>query len=173
MIAAGYFFGLVKGVAIVSVGATLGASLAFLIARHLARGRVERYAAGNARYQAIDAAVGKKGWPIVFLLRLSPQLSQAVAVRRLSEMKRQVLSKASSFEQLAREFSEDGSAAQGGDLGWTSVGSFVPEFEEAMNALRQDRTPQRSLQIRPGSPRRRRAARPRPGPSAASTTRRV
>ncbi len=44
MIAAGYFFGLVKGVAIVSVGATLGASLAFLIARHLARGRVERYA---------------------------------------------------------------------------------------------------------------------------------
>ena len=72
MIAAGYFFGLVKGVAIVSVGATLGASLAFLIARHLARGRVERYAAGNARYQAIDAAIGKKGWPIVFLLRLSP-----------------------------------------------------------------------------------------------------
>jgi len=72
MIAGGYFFGLVKGVALVSVGATLGASLAFLIARHLARRRVERYAAGNARYQAIDAAIGKKGWPIVFLLRLSP-----------------------------------------------------------------------------------------------------
>jgi uncharacterized membrane protein YdjX (TVP38/TMEM64 family) len=72
MVAAGYFFGLLKGVAIVSAGATLGASLAFLIARHLARGRVERYAAGNPRYQAIDAAVGKKGWPIVFLLRLSP-----------------------------------------------------------------------------------------------------
>jgi len=72
MIAAGYFFGLVKGVAIVSAGATLGASLAFLIARYLARGRVERYASTNARYQAIDAAIGKKGWPIVFLLRLSP-----------------------------------------------------------------------------------------------------
>jgi uncharacterized membrane protein YdjX (TVP38/TMEM64 family) len=72
MIAAGYFFGLGKGVLLVSAGATLGAALAFLIARHLARGRVERYAAGNARYAAIDAAVGKKGWPIVFLLRLSP-----------------------------------------------------------------------------------------------------
>ena len=72
MIAAGYFFGLLKGVAIVSVGATLGASLAFLIARHLARGRVERYATGHPRYKAIDAAVGKKGWRIVFLMRLSP-----------------------------------------------------------------------------------------------------
>ena len=72
MIAAGYFFGLATGVVLVSAGATLGASLAFLIARHLARGRVERYASGNPRYKAIDAAVGKKGWPIVFLLRLSP-----------------------------------------------------------------------------------------------------
>ena len=39
------------------------------------------------------------------------------------------------FEQLARENSEDASAAQGGDLGWTAPGSFVPEFEEAMTAL--------------------------------------
>lgn len=72
MIAAGYFFGLVTGVLVVSAGATLGASLAFLIARHLARERVERYAAASPRYAAIDAAVGRKGWPIVFLLRLSP-----------------------------------------------------------------------------------------------------
>ena len=40
-----------------------------------------------------------------------------------------------SFETLARENSEDGSAAQGGDLGWTNPGTFVPEFEEAMNRL--------------------------------------
>jgi uncharacterized membrane protein YdjX (TVP38/TMEM64 family) len=72
MIAAGYFFGLLRGVAITSAGATLGACLAFLISRHLARRRVERFAAGYPRYQAIDTAVGKKGWPIVFLLRLSP-----------------------------------------------------------------------------------------------------
>jgi peptidyl-prolyl cis-trans isomerase SurA len=36
---------------------------------------------------------------------------------------------------LARESSQDGSAAQGGDLGWANPGQFVPEFEEAMNAL--------------------------------------
>jgi peptidyl-prolyl cis-trans isomerase SurA len=40
-----------------------------------------------------------------------------------------------SFEQLARENSEDGSAAAGGDLGWAAAGTFVPEFEEAMNKL--------------------------------------
>lgn len=72
MIAAGYFFGLLRGVALVSAGATLGAALAFLVARHLARERVEKYAATSPRYAAIDAAIGKKGWPIVFLLRLSP-----------------------------------------------------------------------------------------------------
>jgi uncharacterized membrane protein YdjX (TVP38/TMEM64 family) len=71
-IAAGYFFGLVKGVALVSAGATLGAALAFLIARHLARERVARRVAAIPRYAAIDRAIGKKGWPIVFLLRLSP-----------------------------------------------------------------------------------------------------
>jgi uncharacterized membrane protein YdjX (TVP38/TMEM64 family) len=72
MIAAGYYFGLLTGVALVSAGATLGAALAFLIARHLARERVAKYAAASPRYAAIDAAVGRKGWPIVFLLRLSP-----------------------------------------------------------------------------------------------------
>lgn len=71
-IGAGYFFGLLAGVAVVSAGATLGAASAFLIARHLVRERVERYAAANPRYAAIDRAIGQKGWPIVFLLRLSP-----------------------------------------------------------------------------------------------------
>ena len=71
-IGAGYFFGLLPGVALVSAGSTLGAAAAFLIARHLVRERVARYAAANPRYAAIDHAVGKKGWPIVFLLRLSP-----------------------------------------------------------------------------------------------------
>jgi peptidyl-prolyl cis-trans isomerase SurA len=69
------------------------------------------------------------------LLRPSPQLSQEAAGRRLVEFKRQIGSGARSFEQLARDNSEDGSAPQGGDLGWVSPGSFVPEFEEAMSAL--------------------------------------
>ena len=69
------------------------------------------------------------------LLRPSTQLPQEAAVRRLSEFKRQIGAGARPFEQLARDNSEDGSAAQGGDLGWVSPGGFVPEFEEAMNGL--------------------------------------
>jgi len=69
------------------------------------------------------------------LLRVSAQLSAEVAGRRLAEFKRQIESGARSFEQVARENSEDGSAQAGGDLGWTAPGAFVPEFEEAMNAL--------------------------------------
>jgi peptidyl-prolyl cis-trans isomerase SurA len=66
------------------------------------------------------------------LLRLSPQLSREAAIRRLAEFKREILAGSKSFEQLARENSEDGSAAQGGDLGWASPGQFVPEFEETL-----------------------------------------
>jgi peptidyl-prolyl cis-trans isomerase SurA len=40
------------------------------------------------------------------------------------------------FAELARQFSQDGSAAAGGDLGWASPGQFVPEFEEVMAKLR-------------------------------------
>jgi peptidyl-prolyl cis-trans isomerase SurA len=69
------------------------------------------------------------------LLRVSPQLSAEAAGRRLAEFKRQIVAGTKSFEQLAREYSEDGSAPIGGDLGWTSPGTFVPEFEETMNAL--------------------------------------
>jgi peptidyl-prolyl cis-trans isomerase SurA len=69
------------------------------------------------------------------LLRPSAQLSQEAAVQRLAGFKRDIESGKASFEALARANSEDGSAAQGGELGWTAPGSLVPEFEEAMNAL--------------------------------------
>ncbi len=69
------------------------------------------------------------------LLRVSPQLSVEAAQRRLAGFKQQIESGKASFESLARDNSEDGSAPQGGDLGWTSPGTFVPEFEEAMNKL--------------------------------------
>jgi peptidyl-prolyl cis-trans isomerase SurA len=69
------------------------------------------------------------------LLRPSAQLSAQAAAARLAEFKRQVESGARTFEALARANSEDGSAQQGGDLGWTSPGTLVPEFEQAMNDL--------------------------------------
>jgi peptidyl-prolyl cis-trans isomerase SurA len=69
------------------------------------------------------------------LLRVSDQLNAEAAGRRLAEFKRQIVAGSKSFEQLARENSEDGTAAAGGDLGWASPGNFVPEFEDTMNGL--------------------------------------
>ena len=71
-IAAGATFGLVQGVVYVMTGATIGASLAFLLARYVARDAIEQRIAGNARFAAVDRAIGREGWKIVVLLRLSP-----------------------------------------------------------------------------------------------------
>jgi peptidyl-prolyl cis-trans isomerase SurA len=70
------------------------------------------------------------------LLRPSSQLSQGQAVAKLTELRQAVLSGKADFAVLARELSQDGSAQQGGDLGWANPGMFVPEFEQAMNRLR-------------------------------------
>ncbi len=69
------------------------------------------------------------------LLRLSPQLTEAAAIERLAGFKKRIASGQADFAQLARENSQDGSAKEGGDLGWVSPGAFVPEFEKVMNGL--------------------------------------
>lgn len=71
-LAAGAIFGLAKGVVIVFIAAVLGSAAAFLVSRYVARGAIERRLTGNARFAAIDRAVGAQGRKIVFLLRLSP-----------------------------------------------------------------------------------------------------
>jgi uncharacterized membrane protein YdjX (TVP38/TMEM64 family) len=71
-LAAGALFGIGRGLVFAWCAATVGASLAFLVARYLARGAVEHRIAGNPRFAAIDRAVGQEGRKIVFLLRLSP-----------------------------------------------------------------------------------------------------
>lgn len=71
-LAAGAIFGLGLGVLYAFSAALLGSAVAFLVARYLARGAIERRLAGNARFAAIDRAVGQQGRKIVFLLRLSP-----------------------------------------------------------------------------------------------------
>jgi uncharacterized membrane protein YdjX (TVP38/TMEM64 family) len=73
-LAAGALFGVARGVVYVLAAATLGASLAFLVSRHLARPAVERRLAADPRFAAIDRAVARRGGRIVFLLRLSPLL---------------------------------------------------------------------------------------------------
>ncbi len=69
------------------------------------------------------------------LLRTGASLSEAAARERLADYKRRIESGRGDFATLAREHSQDGSAAQGGDLGWAAPGMFVPEFEEVMNSL--------------------------------------
>jgi len=71
-IGAGFAFGLWKGFLAVSAGATLGASLAFLVARFIARAKIEAIAQRNEKFRKIDNAVGQQGARLIFLLRLSP-----------------------------------------------------------------------------------------------------
>jgi len=71
-IGAGVTFGLGLGMLVVVAGANVGAALAFLIARYLLRGRVERWLEGRERLRAVDRAVETQGWRVVALTRLSP-----------------------------------------------------------------------------------------------------
>src|SRR5262249_39203817 len=65
-------YGVVKGTAVVWVAANLGATVAFLLGRTVAREAIAARVAGNAKFAAIDRAVGAQGFQIVLLTRLSP-----------------------------------------------------------------------------------------------------
>lgn len=67
-------WGLLWGTLTVAVGANLGAAMALLIGRYLARDKVARWAQNNARFKAVDRAIETGGWKIVAMLRLSPAI---------------------------------------------------------------------------------------------------
>lgn len=71
-VGAGVIFGVVLGSIYVFIGATLGATAAFLVGRYLARGWISKKIESNDNFNAIDQAVGKEGFKIVLLTRLSP-----------------------------------------------------------------------------------------------------
>ncbi len=71
-IGGGAVFGVIPGTIYVSVGATIGATCAFLLGRTLMRDWVERRVQGSPKLKAVDEAVEREGGRIVFLLRLSP-----------------------------------------------------------------------------------------------------
>lgn len=71
-IAAGLVFGLLIGTLTASAGSIIGASCAFLIGRYFARSHIEAMAGRDEKFRAIDQSIGREGWKIVALLRLSP-----------------------------------------------------------------------------------------------------
>lgn len=71
-LAGGALFGVVEGVCYVFAAAVLGSTVAFLLARGVARAVVARRIEGDLRFRAIDRAIGEEGRRIVLLLRLSP-----------------------------------------------------------------------------------------------------
>ena len=71
-VGAGAVFGFWTGLILVSVGSTLGAVAAFLISRYLARGFIEKKIDKSHKFSAMDMAIKREGWKIIFLTRLSP-----------------------------------------------------------------------------------------------------
>jgi len=70
------------------------------------------------------------------LIKTSPTVTVDEAKKKILELKARLDNKSATFEELARQYSNDGSAAKGGDLGWLAPGDTVPEFETAMKTLK-------------------------------------
>jgi peptidyl-prolyl cis-trans isomerase SurA len=68
------------------------------------------------------------------LIKLSEVVSENEAKQKMDGIKER-LDNGTKFEDMARQYSEDGSANSGGDLGWVNPGDTVPQFEQAMNSL--------------------------------------
>jgi len=71
------------------------------------------------------------------LIKTSEIVSEAEARNRLLEIRKRI-DNGADFAEQAKRYSQDGSAQQGGDLGWLSPGQTVPEFEDVMNKLQPD-----------------------------------
>jgi uncharacterized membrane protein YdjX (TVP38/TMEM64 family) len=71
-VGAGFVFGVFLGTVTVSIAATTGAALAFLIARYFARDKIKQKVSSSRRFKQIDRAIGEQGPKLVFLLRISP-----------------------------------------------------------------------------------------------------
>lgn len=70
------------------------------------------------------------------LIKVNQLVSADEAKRKLIDLRQRLINKSATFEELAKTYSNDGSASRGGDLGWIYPGDTVPEFEKAMVALK-------------------------------------
>ena len=69
------------------------------------------------------------------LIKTSTVMSDDLARQRLEQVRQRLVNGAATFEEMARQYSQDASAPQGGELGWLNPGETVPPFEAAMNSL--------------------------------------
>ena len=69
------------------------------------------------------------------LIKTSAVMSDDQARQRLEQIRQRVVNGGATFSDMARQYSEDNNAPQGGDLGWVNPGEMVPAFEQAMNTV--------------------------------------
>ncbi|MGI4721491.1 MAG: peptidylprolyl isomerase [Janthinobacterium lividum] len=71
------------------------------------------------------------------LMKPTPAMTADEVKKKLAELKQKIVSKSATFEDLARQFSQEpNSAAKGGDLGWLAPGDAGPEFDQALSSLK-------------------------------------
>lgn len=75
------------------------------------------------------------------LIKLSEIMSEKEGKQKMDNIKER-LDNGEKFEALARQYSEDSTASNGGDLGWINPGDTVPQFEKAMNELKDNQISQ-------------------------------
>ncbi len=71
------------------------------------------------------------------LIKVNEVVSETEARRKMENVRERLMNNGD-FAELARLYSQDGSAAKGGDLGWLNVGDTVPEFERVMDSLKEN-----------------------------------
>ncbi|WP_191578886.1 peptidylprolyl isomerase [Achromobacter insolitus] len=69
------------------------------------------------------------------LIKTSTVMSDELARQRLEQVRQRLVNGSAKFEEMARQYSQDATAPQGGELGWLNPGETVPPFEAAMNTL--------------------------------------
>jgi len=133
---AGFLFGVVEGTATVSIASTLGACAAFLVGRTIARGWVSGKVAGNAKFAAVDEAVGRQGFKIVLLTRLSPVFPFNLLKVHVRKGTDKILG-ATLVAPHAGEMISEITLAMAGNLGLGAIGGVIHPYPTQAEAIKQ------------------------------------
>jgi peptidyl-prolyl cis-trans isomerase SurA len=116
------------------------------VASKLGAGEVSELLRSSAGFHVVKL-IGKRGGSVQasvqqikarhILIRVNELISESEARRKLENVRERIVNGVD-FAEQARLYSQDGSAAKGGDLGWLNPGDTVPEFEKAMNLLKDN-----------------------------------